>query len=199
MYNHKSLGGVVMEATQVMETNDVESFSLLLEEMEMPYDECGIHFNGEIVVGDGVSLIIDEMVKQDNPERARENYLKVLEVQELTEIEKSKAAKARFLFKKLFDSFFKGKKSNVILGATYAALMIFDLVTENYLGALIVVAFYIFVFDFKKGFRAFIEFLKTGKRLETLKEELKGSGLTGNAELVDKKEDIYLYVKSKIM
>lgn len=188
-----------MNDTQVMETDDIQSFSFMIENVGMPYEECGIHFNGEVEISDDLILVTDKMIKQDSLEQAKKNYLKVLEVHELSAIERNKAEKARILFKKLFETFFKGKKSNVVLCATYVATIAINIKVENYLGALFVAAFSTLLFDYKKGFKVFVNYLNTGRRLEQLKSELEGTELAYNAELVGNKEDISLYVKTKIM
>ena len=77
----------------------------------LPMEEVGISFNGEIKIDEKTSVITDKQIKLENPEIAVKTYQKVMEMRELTEVERANISKAKLVLKKLFDVFFKGGNS----------------------------------------------------------------------------------------
>ena len=116
-------------------TDSLTEFQMLTK--FLPLEEVGISFSGEIKVDENTSVITDKQIKLDNPEVATKTYQKVMEMRELTEVERTNVSKAKLVLKKLLDVFFKGQKWRRNLCIFYTVIVGFDIAVENYLGALL--------------------------------------------------------------
>lgn len=163
----------------------------------LPLEEVGISFSGEVKIDDNMSVITDKQIKLNNPEVAAKTYLKVMEMRELTEVERTNVSKAKLVLKKLFEVFFKGQKWRRNLCIFYAVLVGFDIAVENYFGALMMTACILLYTSPIKFMKEMKKLFGNKKRKEELSEELSKMNMLGHVNSVDEDEGVQLYFKPK--
>lgn len=163
----------------------------------LPLEEVGISFSGEIKVDEKTSVITDKQIKIDNPDAAIKTYQKVMEMRELTEVERTNVSKAKLVLKKLFEVFFKGQKWRRNLCIFYATLVAFDIAVENYFGALLMTACILLYTSPIKFAKELKKIFGNKKRKEELKEELSKLNMLGHYDSVPDDEGVQLYFKPK--
>ena len=175
-------------------TDSLTEFQMLTK--FLPLEEVGISFSGEIKVDENTSVITDKQIKLDNPEVATKTYQKVMEMRELTEVERTNVSKAKLVLKKLLDVFFKGQKWRRNLCIFYAVIVGFDIAVENYLGALLMTTC-ILLYTSPVKFVKEVRKIFSKKKREELSEELSKMNVLGYVNSVDEDEGIQLYFKPK--
>ncbi len=175
-------------------TDSLTEFQMLTK--FLPLEEVGISFSGEIKVDENTSVITDKQIKLDNPEVATKTYQKVMEMRELTEVERTNVSKAKLVLKKLLDVFFKGQKWRRNLCIFYTVIVGFDIAVENYLGALLMTTC-ILLYTSPVKFVKEVRKIFSKKKREELSEELSKMNVLGYVNSVDEDEGIQLYFKPK--
>ena len=160
----------------------------------LPLDEVGISFNGEIKIDEKTSVITDKQIKLENPEVAVNTYQKVMEMRELTEVERANINKFKLVLKKIFDVYFRGQKFRRNLCVFWTIILGFDIATENYFGALIMAAF-ITLYTSPIKFIKEVRKIFSKKKREELSEELSKVNMLGYVNSVDDDEGIKLYFR----
>lgn len=162
----------------------------------LPMEEVGISFNGEIKIDEKTSVITDKQIKLENPEIAVKTYQKVMEMRELTEVERANISKAKLVLKKLFDVFFKGQKFRRNLTIFWMVLLGFDVAVENYFGALMMTAC-ILLYNSPIKFVKEVRKIYSNKKRKALEEELSNVNMLGYVNSVDDDKGVQLYYKPK--
>lgn len=103
----------------------------------IPVDEMGIRFCGEVKISDKISVLTDKKVSFENSKEVVNTYQKVLEIRELTDEEKMEINKFRLFFKKLFEVFFRNDKWRVYYTLFVSGAIGLDIYTDNYFGVFI--------------------------------------------------------------
>jgi hypothetical protein len=160
----------------------------------LPMEEVGISFNGEIKIDEKTSVITDKQIKLENPEVAAKTYQKVMEMRELTEVERANVNKFKLVLKKIFDVYFRGQKFRRNLCVFWTIILGFDIATENYFGALIMAAF-ITLYTSPIKFIKEVRKIFSKKKREELSEELSKVNMLGYVNSVDDDEGIKLYFR----
>lgn len=163
----------------------------------LPLEEVGISFSGEIKVDEMTSVITDKQIKLENPEVAAKTYQKVMEMRDLTEVERTNVSKAKLVLKKLFEVFFKGQKWRRNLCIFYAVIVGFDIAVENYLGAILMTTCILLYTSPIKFIKEMKKMFGNKKRKEELSEELSKLNVLGYVDSVPEDEGVQLYFKPK--
>mgnify|MGYP003302005075 CR=1 FL=1 len=174
--------------------NSIYEFQMLSK--ILPMEEVGISFNGEIKIDEKTSVITDKQIKLENPEIAVKTYQKVMEMRELTEVERANISKAKLVLKKLFDVFFKGQKFRRNLTIFWVVLLGFDVAVENYFGALMMTAC-ILLYNSPIKFVKEVRKIYSNKKRKALEEELSNVNMLGYVNSVDDDKGVQLYFKPK--
>lgn len=175
-------------------TDSLTEFQMLTK--FLPLEEVGISFSGEIKVDENTSVITDKQIKLDNPEVATKTYQKVMEMRELTEVERTNVNKFKLVLKKLFDVYFRGQKWRRNLCVFWTIILGFDIAVENYFGALCMAAC-ITLYTSPVKFVKEVRKIFSKKKREELSEELSKMNVLGYVNSVDEDEGIQLYFKPK--
>ena len=162
----------------------------------IPLEEVGISFSGEVEVDGNTSVITDKQVNMGTPEKAVKTYLKVMEMRELTDVEREKVSKGKLFLKKLFEVFFRGDKWRRNLCIFWVALASFRIACENYLSALLVTACILLYCSPVKFLKEVKKMCTSKKRKEELSEELSEQHLLPYIDSVPA-EGIQLYFRPK--
>lgn len=162
----------------------------------IPLEEVGISFSGEVKVDDNTSVITDKQVKMGTPEKAVKNYVKVMEMRELTDIERENVSKGKLFLKKLFEVFFRGDKWRRNVTIFWMVILGFDIATENYIGALLMTAFILLYNSPVKFLKEVKKMCTSKKRKEELSEELAKEHLLAYVDSVPD-EGVQLYFRPK--
>ena len=162
----------------------------------IPLEEVGISFSGEVEVDGNTSVITDKQVNMGTPEKAVKTYLKVMEMRELTDVEREKASKGKLFLKKVFEVFFRGDKWRRNLCIFWVALASFHIACENYLSALLVTACILLYCSPVKFLKEIKKMCTSKKRKEELSEELSEQHLLPYIDSVPA-EGIQLYFRPK--
>lgn len=159
--------------------------------------DTGIRIYDEVEIDEKTSVITEKEILFSSPEETKRNYLKVIEVQELSEAEIDNVNKFRLFFKKLFNVFFKGKKWLVAYSIFCSLLLVFDMAIENYFGAFIMFAC-LWVNNSPIKFAKEVKKLFASEKIkDELKRELSELNLSGLEYMP--KESIQLFVRDKQM
>ena len=164
----------------------------------LPVDEVGLSFNGEVKVDDNTSVITDKQIKVDSPQNAINTYVKVMEMRDLTEIEREKVSKVKFFLKKLFEVFFRNNKWRVYYTIMCSTFIAFDIWSDNFFGVLLMTACIALNTSPVKFAKEIKKVLGNKKRKEELSEELLEMNMLGAINSVDNDGEILLYVKPKV-
>ncbi len=186
-----------METEEIFETNNVTAFRIATIANATPVSELGIHFKSEITLDDITSKITDKYVKLSDANTATTNYLKVVRIIELNTQEKAEVNKARDFFKKMYDTIFKGQKSNVVWTMIYLIFTTFVFPAKNFLAVLIDLALLSWILGLRQGIKEFIRALKPSKEAKALEGELSNWRLAQYSSCVSDKDDVTLYFKLK--
>ena len=162
----------------------------------IPLEEVGISFSGEVEVDGNTSVITDKQVNMGTPEKAVKTYLKVMEMRELTDVEREKASKGKLFLKKVFEVFFRGDKWRRNLCIFWVALASFHIACENYLSALLATACILLYCSPVKFLKEVKKMCTSKKRKEELSEELSEQHLLPYIDSVPA-EGIQLYFRPK--
>lgn len=177
--------------------NSVKEFDFVLNAYAGQEVETGVCVADKLEIDDCLSVLTEREVFFDTPEETKRNYLKVIEVQELSEDEINNVNKFRLFFKKLFNVFFKGKKWLVAYGIFCTLLIALDIALENYFGAFIMFAC-LWVNSSPIKFAKEVKKLFTSeKKMDELKRELIELNLSGLEYMP--KESIQLFIRDKQM
>ncbi len=163
----------------------------------IPLEEVGISFSGEVKVDENTSVVTDKKVKMDTPEKATKNYLKVMEMRELTEAERENVSKGKLFLKKLFEVFFRGDKWRRNVCIFWGALVVFHIAAENYLSALLMTACILLYSSPVKFLKEVKKMCTSKKRKEELSEELAKEHLLAYVNSVPDDEGVQLYFRPK--
>lgn len=155
--------------------------------------ETGISVYDELDVGNGVSVITEKEIPFNSPEETKKNYIKVMEVRDMTEAEMDVANKFRLFFKKLFNVFFKGKKWVMAYSLFCATMIAFDIAVENYFGALIMFICIWVTTSPVKFMKSLKGLLTSKKKKEELRQEVLEMNL-GGLEYIPE-ESIKMFVR----
>ena len=162
----------------------------------IPLEEVGISFSGEVEVDGNTSVITDKQVNMGTPEKAVKTYLKVMEMRELTDVEREKASKGKLFLKKVFEVFFRGDKWRRNLCIVLAVLAGYNVSLENYFCTLFLVGCILAVSDPIKFLKEIKKMCTGKKRKEELSEELSEQHLLPYIDSVPA-EGIQLYFRPK--
>ena len=162
----------------------------------IPLEEVGISFSGEVEVDGNTSVITDKQVNMGTPEKAVKTYLKVMEMRELTDVEREKVSKGKLFLKKVFEVFFRGDKWRRNLCIFWVALASFHIACENYFSALLVTACILLYCSPVKFLKEIKKMCTSKKRKEELSEELSEQHLLPYIDSVPA-EGIQLYFRPK--
>ena len=162
----------------------------------IPLEEVGISFSGEVEVDGNTSVITDKQVNMGTPEKAVKTYLKVMEMRELTDVEREKASKGKLFLKKVFEVFFRGDKWRRNLCIVLAVLAGHNVSLENYFGTSFLVGCILAVSDPIKFLKEIKKMCTSKKRKEELSEELSEEHLLPYIDSVPA-EGIQLYFRPK--
>jgi hypothetical protein len=160
----------------------------------LPMEEVGISFNGEIKIDEKTSVITDKQIKLENPEVATKTYQKVMEMRELTEVERANINKFKLVLKKIFDVYFRGQKFRRNLCIFWMIVLGLDIATENYFAALMMAAC-ITLYTSPVKFIKEVRKIFSKKKREELSEELSKVNMLGYVNSVDDDEGIKLYFR----
>lgn len=163
----------------------------------IPLEEVGISFSGEVKVDENTSVITDKQVKMGTPDKAVKTYLKVMEMRELTDVEREKVSKGKLFLKKLFEVFFRGDKWRLNMCIFWVALVSFNIACENYLSALLVTACILLYCSPVKFLKEVKKMCTSKKRKEELSEELAKEHLLAYVNSVSDDEGVQLYFRPK--
>lgn len=158
-------------------------------------EEVGISFDGETKIDDQTSVITNKDVKADNPEEAKETYLKVLEMRELTEAEMENVSSAKKILNAAFSVLCHKSKLCVSWAIFMVTALGLNIYEGDFLQILVKVACLILVLSPVKFAKEVHKILSTPNRLEELREYLQDKGVLGYAYVLDRSEDIKLYAK----
>jgi hypothetical protein len=159
--------------------------------------DTGIRVYDELEIDEKTSVITEKEISFSSPEETKRNYLKVIEVQELSEAEINNVNKFRLFFKKLFNVFFKGKKWLVAYGIFCTLLIALDIALENYFGAFIMFACLWVNSSPIKFAKEVKKLFSSEKKMDELKRELRELNLSGLEYMP--KESIQLFIRDKQM
>lgn len=162
----------------------------------IPLEEVGISFSGEVEVDGNTSVITDKQVNMGTPEKAVKTYLKVMEMRELTDVEREKASKGKLFLKKVFEVFFRGDKWRRNLCIVLAVLAGYNVSLENYFCTSFLVGCILSVSDPVKFLKEIKKMCTSKKRKEELSEELSEQHLLPYIDSVPA-EGIQLYFRPK--
>ena len=162
----------------------------------IPLEEVGISFSGEVEVDGNTSVITDKQVNMGTPEKAVKTYLKVMEMRELTDVEREKASKGKLFLKKVFEVFFRGDKWRRNLCIVLAVLAGYNVSLENYFCTSFLVGCILAVSDPIKFLKEIKKMCTGKKRKEELSEELSEQHLLPYIDSVPA-EGIQLYFRPK--
>lgn len=164
----------------------------------IPLEEVGISFSGEIKIDEKTSVITNKQIKLENPGVATKTYKKVMEMRELTEVERINVSKAKLFLKKLFTVFLEIKNGEFIIQFFVLLFLLFDLCVDNYFAAFVMAAAVAsntspveFIKEMKKIFGS-------KKRKQELSDELSKMNMLGHVNSVDEDEGVRLYIKPKV-
>ena len=175
--------------------NSIKEFDFVLNAYAGQEVETGISVSDKVEIDDCISVLTEKEVLFDTPEETRKNYLKVIEVQELSESEVEELGKIRLILKKIFTVFFKDKKWNVAYGIFCTLLIGIDIALDNWFGAVVMLMCLWVSTSPVKFIKEVKKLLVSEEKKEQLKQELREVDL-GNLEFVSK-ESIQLFVKEK--
>lgn len=188
--------------SEIICADSVRYFKILVE--RFPSSEVGLKFCGEVEISNGVSVIIpDIFLKLENPEETVKTYQKVVEMRELDEYEKEEANKARLLLKKLFEVFFRNRKSNIaccLYYLTFFGINVFLGVQGsvfNMMSSVIFLSLFAASTSPLKYFKEVKKILTLEARKEKLMEYFLENNMLNYVDLVSTDENIQLYLKQK--
>ena len=162
----------------------------------IPVDEMGIRFCGEVKISDKISVLTDKKVSFENSKEVVKTYQKVLEIRELTDEEKMEINKFRLFFKKLFEVFFRNDKWRVYYTLFVSGAIGLDIYTDNYFGVFIMalcIALNTSPIKFAKELKKLIFSESKQKKIE---EYLKEKNVLNYVNSIDD-GNIRLYLKTK--
>lgn len=132
------------------------------------------------------------MSREDVPK----TYQKVVEVYEMNKAEISVVNKIRYILKLIFKSFYKGDYLNLWCAGISYGFITYDLIDENYLGALIMFTYSLIYTDLGKGIRVLKDYF-TSKTREELEIFLEKYGVLDYTNAMKDENDVKMYVKFK--
>ncbi len=175
--------------------DSIHEFDMLTK--MLPIDEVGLSFTGEIKIDDMTSVLTDKKIKFKDPEEAKKTYIKVMEMRELTEIERSKVSKVKLVLKKTLDVLFKGKKWLAYYCGLCVLMTTGHIIAENYLSALIWSGAFILNSSPIKYAKELNKLFGSKKQKEKLKEELIEANIYGYVNSVEEDEGVQFYFVPK--
>lgn len=193
LYNKFTKEEVISMENNIYKTNIPTIFDSLTSKNQ--YEEVGISFEGEIKIDDYISVITNKNIKSKNPKEAKNTYLKVMEMRELTEEEMQEIGPAKKVLKAAFEVLCSGSKLCVFYAVFLATTLGLDIYNGNFIQILIKTACLIWVLKPVKFLKEVRKILKSPERIEELREYLHGKGVSGYINSVDNDEDIKMYVK----
>ena len=177
--------------------DSIREFNFVLNAYGDQEVETGISVYDELQIDDNTSVITEREVSFNTPEETKSNYLKVIEVQELSEAEVEELGKFKLILKKIFTVFFKGKKWNVAYGIFCTLLIGLDIALDNWFGAMIMLMCLWISSSPIKFAKEVKKILTSEEKKDALRTELNKVNLGGLEYLP--KDSIKLFVKDKQM
>ena len=163
----------------------------------LPNDEVGISFNGEVEIDDKVSVVTSKDIVLKDADTAVNTYQKVMEIRELTEAERLHISKWKIVIKKLFEVFFNKEKFRIYFTAFWSLCTITNLISDNYLSAMIYIAAIALYNKPIKFTKEILKMLNSSEKVEQLKKEIENTDVLSYINSTLEDEGIKLYIKAK--
>ncbi len=179
----------------VFYTNNVTEFSFITKSIGDV--ETGILLDSEIKIDDKTSVITEKEIPFSSPAETRKNYLKVMEMRDLTPEEATLADKARAFLRRVYKGIFRGRMFTLVYTLTMATCLILHLNTANYFGIFTSIASALIVLGPKRLITEIVKLATINDRREQLNEYLREENLLSVCNSVYDDEDIKLYIKQR--